>query len=206
MQDAAHEARGGVIAGARRFFGLLPRRVGGDSGLGDEVSARVEALGSSTCTTWLRSEYLSQLAIYDGRERTWLRRQTMLSFSLVGFGLIGSVSAALGSGSGIGKTLAIIAGALVASLTTINQVWSPAARSEAYRIGYSALRDEGWDYVLALGAYKQFRPKTTNVSATGTSSTAKAQRDAYDAFNRRVTQIDKRTRNIDRTHDVARHR
>jgi hypothetical protein len=115
----------------------------------------------------------------------------LLTLALVGFGLVGSISAALGSGSGIGKTLAIVAGALVASLTTINQVWSPASRSEAYRVGYGAMRDEGWDFVLERGAYEQFKTKTG------------LERAAFDTFSQRITQIDRRARDVEQPGDVA---
>jgi hypothetical protein len=188
----------------RLFFGVLPPRTGDDQALVDQLLSVVGQLNDVARKSWLEAEYLGRLSVYDRRERTWLQRQTIVSVSLVGFGLLGSVSAAVGTGSGALKTVAIIAGALVASLTTINQVWSPASRAEAYRAGCADMRDEGWDYVLGLGSYTDFKEKPA--SSSSKPSKQPNPLGAFDSFNRRTGQIDKRTRDVDRTRDVGRHR
>ena len=199
----------------RAQIGLPPRR--SDDSLSKQVKARVEELArlegetstpaiASAATgardarsAYVEDEYLGTLEDSEPRERAWRRFQIYFTVALFGFGALGTITASLKVSSGFWHVAAIAAGALVASLTTINQALAPGTKAAAYGIGYAELRDEGWDYVCSQGVYKKYKVAEGASSGAGT---LKKDLEAYDLFASRVRGIARRTRAQTQTREV----
>lgn len=200
---------------ALRAVRFRTRRTSGDQELIELILARLAAI-SETAEAFARAEFVQQLFNFDDEELTWGTIQYGFTLALALLGILGTVAAALGSSEGSWKTLAIIAGALVAALTALNQAWSPGGAAATFKLGYGELRAEGWDYLNRLGAYKAFRsaadvpspPATSGQSISSlapspptTPGAAVAPANAqdlaaYDLFAERVKAITKRTGSV----------
>jgi hypothetical protein len=99
-------------------------RTEGDQELIDLVIERLDNI-SPAAHAFARAEYAQQLANYDDRELRGTTLQYLFTLALALLGIAGTVAASLGTSGGSWKTVAIIAGALVAAVTALNQAWSP---------------------------------------------------------------------------------
>lgn len=198
-----------IVNRAVRFFRLQRRRTDGDRELIDLVLKRLDAI-SPAAHAFARAEFAQQLFNFDDEELIWSTTQYAFTGTLALLGILGTVSAALGTSEDTWKTVAIIAGALVAALTALNQAWSPSGTAATFKLGYAELRSEGWDYLNWLGSYKPLRPPHSGGSpsvlvvaagsgASGSPSPAPTAKppngpvDAYDTFAERIKTITKRT-------------
>jgi hypothetical protein len=129
--------------------------------------------------TFIGSEVEGRLRSY----RTWARFWRILQIStwllIAILGLLITVLAGLKTGRGF----TIVAGALVATLTTLTNAMHPSKQADAYLTARLALRDEGWDLVTGTGAYAptaapddaarfdQFKTKVRQIVSTKRTST-----------------------------------
>ncbi len=143
-------ASGSFADRAVRLVRLQPRRTKSDTKLIALIQDRLDGV-SEAASAFGRAEFVQQLFDFDGEELIWSTIQYAFTLALALLGILGTVAAALGTSEGIWKTMAIVAGALVAALTALNQTWSPSASATAFKLGYTALRAEGWDYLNWLG-------------------------------------------------------
>jgi hypothetical protein len=210
--DASSSAEGGWRRFVRSQTGLSPRR--SDARLIQQVRRRAiqlellepgnDAVSRDSGTVrldYVDEEYVSSLLNSEPRERTWRRYQIYFTIALFSLGAMGTIAAATKNSSGFWHIAAIAAGALVASITTINQALAPGTKAAAFGIGYAELRDEGWDYVNFLGPYKKYGPGQGG-SATTTGKPLKNYREAYELFASRTRTIARRTRAQTQTHEV----
>lgn len=105
--------------------------------------------GDQVKRSFIDSEVEDRLRSY----RTWARFWRMLQISawllIAILGLLITIFAGLKTG----RVFTIVAGALVATLTTLTNAMHPSKQADAYLTARLALRDEGWDLVTCTGAY-----------------------------------------------------
>lgn len=100
--------------------------------------------------TFIETELEGKLRTWRSQARWWRCAQISIWLVLAVLGLLISVFAGLKSGHGF----TIIAGALVATLTTLTNAVHPSKQAEGYRTARYALRDEGWYLLNRSGKYK----------------------------------------------------
>lgn len=81
--------------------------------------------------------------------RWWRAAQISIWLLIALLGLVISVLAGFKSGHGF----TIIAGALIATLTTLTDAMHPAKQADGYLNARLTLRDEGWDLLNRTGEY-----------------------------------------------------
>jgi hypothetical protein len=97
---------------------------------------------STAAHAFARAEYAQQLTNYDDNELRASTLQYLITLALALLGIVGTVAASLGTSAGLWKTLAIVAGALVAAVTALNQAWKPGTVAATFKLGYAELRAE----------------------------------------------------------------
>lgn len=99
--------------------------------------------------TFITQELESRLASYRRKARLW--RTTQIAVWLL-LALLGLVIAVL-AGFKTGRAVTIVAGALVATLTTLTNAMRPGTHADGFDNGRLALRDESWLLLNRRGDY-----------------------------------------------------
>jgi hypothetical protein len=97
------------------------------------------------------AEFDDRLTSYRASSRWWRVAQMAAWISTALLELLVAVLAGLKTGHGI----SIVAGALVATLTTFSQARHPGKRADGYLDARLELRDQAWDLLNHIGAYAQ---------------------------------------------------
>ena len=99
--------------------------------------------------TFIETELEARLRSWRKQARWWRAAQLSIWLLIALLGLLISVFAGFKSGHGF----TIIAGALVATLTTLTNATHPAKQADGYLNARLTLRDEGWDLLNGTGSY-----------------------------------------------------
>jgi hypothetical protein len=94
-------------------------------------------------------EFERRLREYRKLATRWRAAQVGSWLAIVSLGLLGSVLAAVESG----RIIAVVAGSLVAILTTFAQTAHPGRQADGYDNARRAIRDEAWDLLNGTGHY-----------------------------------------------------
>ncbi|MGN6167947.1 MAG: hypothetical protein ACTHQQ_07215 [Solirubrobacteraceae bacterium] len=98
---------------------------------------------------YMESEVEARLASYRTAARAWRGAQISIWLLIALLGLLISVFAGFKTGHGF----TIVAGALVATLTTLTNASHPSKQADGYLNARLALRDQGWDLLNQTGTY-----------------------------------------------------
>jgi hypothetical protein len=98
---------------------------------------------------YMETEVDARLASYRGQARAWRAGQISIWLLIALLGLLISVFAGFKTGHGF----TIVAGALVATLTTLTNASHPSKQADGYLNARLALRDQGWDLLNQAGNY-----------------------------------------------------
>ena len=122
-----------------------------DAKLAALVKAWVENAwkGDSIRRTFIETELEAKLGSYRKQARSWRTAQVSIWLLIAVLGLLISVFAGFKSGHGF----TIIAGALVATLTTLTNATHPSKQADGYLTARLALRDDGWYLLNHTGEY-----------------------------------------------------
>jgi hypothetical protein len=99
--------------------------------------------------TFIKDEFETRLTSYQKASRRWRIAQIFLWSAVVVLGALISIFAAFKTGHGF----TIIAGTLVALLTTLTNALHPSQEADGYGDARLALRDQGWSLLNGLGDY-----------------------------------------------------
>ena len=105
--------------------------------------------GDDIRRTFVEAEVEAKLRSWRKQARWWRAAQISIWLLIALLGLLISVFAGFKSGHGF----TIIAGALVATLTTLTNATHPAKQADGYLTARLALRDEGWDLLNKSSEY-----------------------------------------------------
>lgn len=114
--------------------------------------------------TFVQTELEARLASYRRQARWWRAAQISIWLLIALLGLLISVFAGFKTGHGF----TLVAGALVATLTTLVNASHPAKQADGYLNARLALRDEGWYLLNHTNTYA----KLTNDQAYAQFTTA----------------------------------
>ena len=106
---------------------------------------------------FLVKAYGKRLLLYRLHAKWWSFWRWIFTLVLASLGVVAAVAVPLANGN-TKNIVALVAGALVTSLTAMYQALRPAVRSAQFDQTRSLLREEGWDYLLSLGRYKRLEP------------------------------------------------
>jgi Protein of unknown function (DUF4231) len=95
-------------------------------------------------------EFERRLREYQKSATRWRVVQVGIWLTIAFLGLLGSVLAAVESG----HIIAVVAGSLVAILTTFTQAAHPGRQADGYNNARREIRDEAWDLLNGTGRYK----------------------------------------------------
>jgi hypothetical protein len=109
--------------------------------------------GDQVKRSFMQAEVEDRLRSYRNWARFWRILQISAWLLIAILGLLITIFAGLKTG----HVFTIIAGALVATLTTLTNAVHPSKQADAYLTARLALRDEGWDLVTCTGAYAPAR-------------------------------------------------
>lgn len=98
---------------------------------------------------FIRDEFEGRLSSYRNSSRAWRAAQVSIWLLITVFGLLITIFA----GYNIGHGFTIIAGALIAMLTTFSNSVHPAQKADGYGNARLGLRDEGWTLLNGTGDY-----------------------------------------------------
>ncbi len=107
--------------------------------------------GDDVKRTFIEAELKSRFRSYAKQARWWRASHISIWLLIVLLGLLISVFAAFKSSHGF----TIVAGALVATLTTLANATKPAKQADAFTTAGLALRDERWHLLNHVGDYAQ---------------------------------------------------
>jgi hypothetical protein len=96
-------------------------------------------------------EFERRLRDYRRAASLWRAAQVGSWLAIASLGLLGSVLAAVESG----HIIAVVAGSLVAILTTFAQAAHPGRQADGYQNARRAIRDEAWDLLNGTGDYEK---------------------------------------------------
>jgi hypothetical protein len=113
------------------------------------VKARFPQDRSGVRETFIKDEFESRLTSYQKSAREWRVAQISLWSAVVVLGALISILAAFKTGHGF----TIVAGTLVALLTTLTNALHPSQAADGYEDARLALRDEGWSLLNEMGDY-----------------------------------------------------
>lgn len=114
--------------------------------------------GDKVTPDFIRDEFEGRLRGYRWWARTWRVAQVAIWLLVAVLGLLITVFA----GYKIGHGFTIVAGALIAMLTTFSNATHPAQKADGYLNGRLGLRDEGWSLLTRTGDYAGLAdPKAT---------------------------------------------
>lgn len=99
--------------------------------------------------TFIETELEAKIGSYRTQARAWRAAQVLIWLLIAVLGLLVSVFAGFKTGHGF----TIIAGALVATLTTLTNATHPSKQADGYLTARLALRDEGWSLLNRTGDY-----------------------------------------------------
>jgi hypothetical protein len=99
--------------------------------------------------SFIASEVDNRLRSYRGWANFWRSLQISTWLLIAILGLLITIFAGLKTG----HVFTLIAGAVVATLTTLTNAMHPSKQADGYLTARLALRDEGWDLVTCTGAY-----------------------------------------------------
>ncbi len=124
-----------------------------DSHLSDLVSAWVQANWpqDQIKRTFVETELEARLASYRLQARCWRAAQISIWLLIALLGLLISVFAGFKTGHGF----TLVAGALVATLTTLTNASHPAKQADGYLNARLALRDESWYLLNHTSTYQK---------------------------------------------------
>jgi hypothetical protein len=124
-----------------------------DARLSEQITSWVENTfpGDDVKRTFVEAELRSRLESYARQARSWRAAQILIWLLIVLLGLLISVFAAFKSNHGF----TIVAGALIATLTTLANATHPARQADAFTTAGLALRDEGWHLLNHMDDYAQ---------------------------------------------------
>ena len=105
--------------------------------------------GDDVKLKFIETELDAELRSWRVKARWWRTAQISIWLLLAILGLLISVFAGFKTGQGF----TIIAGALVATLTTLTNAARPSKQADGYRTARFALRDEGWSLLNRSGDY-----------------------------------------------------
>jgi hypothetical protein len=138
---------------ATRLGGRSPRgRRHEDTMLSALLKGWVESTwpGDEIKSSFIETVLEAKLGSYRKQARSWRAAQILIWLLIALLGLLVSVFAGFKSGHGF----TIVAGALVATLTTLTNATHPAKEADGYLAARLALRDEGWYLLNRTGDYK----------------------------------------------------
>jgi hypothetical protein len=120
-----------------------------------KLAALVEAWVDSSrddpvTRTFIETEWADRLTSYRTQARSWRIAQVSIWLVVTALGSLISVLAGFNSG----QDFAIVAGALVALLTTLTNAIHPNKKADGYVTARRRLRDEGWQLVHHTGDYE----------------------------------------------------
>ena len=98
---------------------------------------------------FIENEFEGRLRSYRAWARGWRAAQISIWVLIALLGLLISVFA----GFKVGHGFTIVAGALIATLTTLTNATHPAQQADGYLTARLGLRDEGWALLNHTGAY-----------------------------------------------------
>jgi hypothetical protein len=107
--------------------------------------------GDTVKTAYIGGEFEGRLQSYRNWARGWRAAQISIWVAITLLGLLISVFA----GFKIGHGFTIVAGALIATLTTLANTTHPAQQADGYLNARLGLRDEGWEFLNETDAYAQ---------------------------------------------------
>jgi hypothetical protein len=127
------------------------RRVNEDTELAALLTDWVEQRfpGDQVKRAFIEGEVEDRLRSYRSWAKFWRILQISTWLLIAILGLLITIFAGLKTG----HVFTIVAGALVATLTTLTNAMHPSKQADAYLTARLALRDEGWDLVTCTGAY-----------------------------------------------------
>jgi hypothetical protein len=105
--------------------------------------------GDQVKLSFVQAEVEDRLRSYRNWARFWRVLQISTWLLIAILGLLITIFAGLKTG----HVFTLIAGALVATLTTLTNAMHPSKQADAYLTARLALRDEGWDLVTCTNAY-----------------------------------------------------
>jgi hypothetical protein len=120
-------------------------------------------------------EFKERLRQYGNWAKGWRAAQVGIWLAVASLGLLGSVLAAVESG----QIIAVVAGALVATLTTFAQAARPGLQADGYTAAKRAMRDEAWDLLNGTGDRYESKP----------DEEPKTDEEAFKAFAEQIRQI-----------------
>ena len=98
---------------------------------------------------FVRAEFESRLGTYRNHARAWRSAQISIWLLITLLGVLISVLAGFNSAHGF----IIVAGAVIATLTTLTNALHPGRQAEGYQTARLALRDQGWLLLNRIGTY-----------------------------------------------------
>ena len=101
--------------------------------------------------TFIETEFEDKLQTWRTHAQSWRAAQISIWLLVATLGLLISVFAGFKTGHGF----TIIAGALVATLTTLTNAIHPSKKADGFLAGCQALRDEGWSLLNRNGEYNK---------------------------------------------------
>lgn len=107
--------------------------------------------------TFIETEVDARLRSYRKQAVWWRTAQISIWLLLAVLGLLISVFAGFQTGHGF----TIIAGALVATLSTLTNAVHPSKQADGYLNARLALREEGWDLLNGTGGYADLTDDTS---------------------------------------------
>jgi hypothetical protein len=102
-----------------------------------------------TPRTFIQAELEARLGAYRRNARWWRIVQISIWLLITFLGLLVSLLAGFKTGHGI----TLVAGALIATLTTLTNATHPGKKADGYLTARLALRDVGWDLLNPSAAY-----------------------------------------------------
>ncbi len=98
---------------------------------------------------FIRAEFAGRLSAYCNASRYWRVAQISIWVLIAVLGLLVTIFAGYKTGHGF----TIVAGALIAMLTTFSNSVHPAQKADGYGNARLGLRDEGWTLLNGTGDY-----------------------------------------------------
>lgn len=102
---------------------------------------------------FIKDEFEGRLGCYRRASRAWRAAQISIWVLVALLGLLITIFAGYNTGHGF----TIVAGALIAMLTTFSNSARPAQKADGYGNAHLGLRDEGWTLLNGTGDYASLK-------------------------------------------------
>jgi hypothetical protein len=136
-------------------------------------------------------EFKERLRQYGNWANLWRVAQVGIWLTVASLGLLGSVLAAVESG----HIIAVVAGSLVAILTTFAQAARPGLQADGYTNAKRAMRDEAWDFLSGTGdRYKGLKGKRGRRQHQRQAQGQEDDEEAFKLFAKQIREIVKAKR------------